>query len=44
MHLAGLQAVLVTRWILYLAKYDPNWTNIKSVVWPDLDDEEEVNG
>lgn len=46
MHLAGLQAVLVTRWILYLAKYDPNWANIKSVVWPDLEDEdeEEVNG
>lgn len=46
MHLAGLQAVLVIRWILYLAKHDPNWTNIKSVVWPDLkdEDEEEVNG
>lgn len=44
MHLAGLQAVLVTRWILYLAKYDPNWATIKSVVWPELEDEEEVNG
>lgn len=44
LHLTGLQAVLVTRWILYLAKYDPHWTDIKSVVWPDLEDEEEVNG
>lgn len=44
MHLAGLQAVLVTRWVLYLAKYDPNWATIKSVVWPELEDEEELNG
>lgn len=44
MHLAGLQAVLVTRWIIYLAKYDPNWATIKSVVWPELEDEEELNG